>query len=148
MSKDLINVIEDLLEEKAPKSGEHMTKKDMITNPQEKKPMKEDNIAEADQNADNAKNLTSDGKTADMATIKPGSGKQSPEVAANKGPHNQAGENAGDEGDMNKGKIASDASATVEADKGPHDQSTDNAGDTNSIDGISAKPSQASAEAE
>ena len=148
MSKDLINVIEDLLEEKAPKSGEHMTKKDMITNPQEKKPMKEDNIAEADQNADNAKNLTSDGKTADMATIKPGSGKQSPEVAADKGPHNQAGENAGDEGDMNKGKIVSDASATVEADKGPHDQSTDNAGDTNSIDGISAKPSQASAEAE
>ena len=49
MSNDLINVIEDLLEEKAPK-GSHMTKKDMITNPQEKKPMKEDNIAEADQN--------------------------------------------------------------------------------------------------
>jgi len=146
MSKDLINVIDDLLNEKA-KTGA-MTTKDTVINPQEKKPMKEEEIKEFNQNADNAKNLTSDGKTADAATIKPSSGKDSSNVEADKGPHDQAGENASDQGDMNKGKIASDASAEIAADKGPHDQSTDNAGDTNSIDGISAKPSQASAEVE
>ena len=146
MSKDLINVIDDLLNEKV--KGGAMTTKDTVINPQEKKPMKEEDIKEFNQNADNAKSLTSDGKTADIATIKPSGGKEASSIEANKGPHNQAGENAGDEGDMNKGKIASGASAEIEADKGPHDQSTDNAGDTNSIDGVSAKPSQASAEVE
>jgi len=146
MSKDLINVIDDLLNEKA--KGGAMTSKDTVINPQEKKPMKEEDIKEFNQNADNAKSLTSDGKTADTATIKPSGGKEASSVEADKGPHDQAGENAGDEGDMNKGKIASAASSEIEADKGPHDQSTDNAGDTNSIDGISAKPSQASGEVE
>ena len=130
MSKGLTKVIDDLLNEKVEKA---MTEKQLI---------------EFNQNADNAKNLTSDGKTADMATIKPSSGKDSSNVEANKGPHDLAGENPGDEGDMNKGKIASGASAKIEADKGPHDQSTDNAGDTNSIDGVHAKPSQASSEIE
>lgn len=148
MSKDLINVIDDLLNEKVKNKGESMTGKDTVMNPQEKKPMKEEDIKEYNQNADNAKSLTSDGKTADMATIKPSSGKEASTIEANKGPHDQAGENASDSGDMNKGKIASDASAEIAADKGPHDQSTDNAGDTNSIDGVNAKPSQASAEVE
>jgi hypothetical protein len=132
MSKDLINVIEDLLEDTAPT---------------QEPTMKEDNIQEADQNAVNAKNLTSDGKTADMATIKPGSDKESgtaepdKEISAGAGP-------SVDTGNKNKGEIASDASAEVEADKGPHDQSTSNAGDTNSIDGITAKGSDASTAAE
>lgn len=140
MSKSLIDVVEDLLNQDI-------------------------NEASYEQNEVNKKNLTSDGKTADSKTVTPSADQNSSEFAANQernvtaGPEVDSGEKgkgefASDASDNSKevgigapdvapldsgadkdagpakdGKKAfpSDASAEVEADKGPHDQSKDEA---------------------
>lgn len=127
MSKSLIDVVEDLLNQDI-------------------------NEASYTENEVNKKNLTSDGKTADSKTIKPSADQQSAEFAANKEVNTTAGPEV-DSGEKGKGEFASDASDNSKEigiggpDVAPLDSGADkDAGPAK--DGKKAFPSDASAEVE
>lgn len=140
-NNDLITVIEELLEA-------DMTEPKKVKNPQNKIG-EEEQVAEAQDKTDKsiaANKLTS--------TAKPTSGNQkdnsSEVIGSEKGAAMDAGGDK-DVGDMNKGKIASDASDNSSEVLGSTKGAALDAGgdkDVGSIDGKKAKPSDASAEAE